>query len=550
MWPSLSRDRSASLSTGVWSTSTGAAETNPLMVQSCGVLLRHKTSHAWPVNLYSARTYYHDQASAVKSCVALVQHMHHTPRQGHICFTGLPLRDFRNRGKRHSHCVVGAGRLGLKDADEVARTRGGMCLSTSYLNNREHLRWRCGKGHVWLASLNNVKDGGSWCPECALESQRLSLQDAQRVASSRGGRCLSTKYVRCIENLEWDCSRGHQWNASLNAVKNQGSWCPQCAVEAQRLSLQVAQDVAVAFGGVCLSTKYVNNKRHLKWKCSNGHVWCTSLNMVKNQGRWCPKCAAEARRLVSLKVAARAALDQRGECLSTKYVNNRRPLKWRCINGHEWHASLNNVKDGGTWCPACALQAQRLSLKDADEVAKSRGGRCLSKRYVNCLERLKWLCRKGHKWSASLNSVKNQGSWCPHCMGNAPLSLKVAEHVARSRQGECLSTTYVNSVEHLTWRCSNGHIWLASLTNVKGGSWCPECATGKSEREVREILEQSIFPGSSFRKCRPKFLRTERGGRLELDGYCKERGIAFEYQGEQHYNPASWFHKGRRRFKA
>ena len=32
---------------------------------------------------------------------------------------------------------------------------------------------------------------------------------------------------------------------------------------------------------------------------------------------------------------------------------------------------------------------------------------------------------------------------------------------------------------------------------------------------------------------------------LELDGYCKELGLAFEYQGEQHYNPQNFFHRGK-----
>ena len=34
-----------------------------------------------------------------------------------------------------------------------------------------------------------------------------------------------------------------------------------------------------------------------------------------------------------------------------------------------------------------------------------------------------------------------------------------------------------------------------------------------------------------------------------MDGYCPELGIAFEYQGEQHYNPKSWFHHDKKSFE-
>merc|ERR1712113_281401 len=40
-------------------------------------------------------------------------------------------------------------------------------------------------------------------------------------------------------------------------------------------------------------------------------------------------------------------------CLSNTYTCNSEPMLWRCSEGHEWLASLANVKNAGTWCPHC-----------------------------------------------------------------------------------------------------------------------------------------------------------------------------------------------------
>ena len=86
---------------------------------------------------------------------------------------------------------------------------------------------------------------------------------------------------------------------------------------------------------------------------------------------------------------------------------------------------------------------------------------------------------------SKLEAVKDQGTWCPTCAGNKPLELEIAGSIARSHGGECLSKEYKNNSTALSWRCAEGHEWSAALSCVKNlGSWCPTCASKKSEREV------------------------------------------------------------------
>ena len=70
---------------------------------------------------------------------------------------------------------------------------------------------------------------GKWCCLCGHDVNRLTLEDAQHAAAARGGRCLSTDYIKASLHLIWECDRGHVWKTSLQTVRNGGTWCPQCA---------------------------------------------------------------------------------------------------------------------------------------------------------------------------------------------------------------------------------------------------------------------------------------------------------------------------------
>jgi hypothetical protein len=98
------------------------------------------------------------------------------------------------------------------------------------------------------------------------------------------------------------------------------------------------------------------------------------------------------------------AQDRGGECLSDEYVNTMTNLKWRCKDGHVWEARPLNIKRGkdghvwearplnikrGGWCPYCSHRV-KLTLAEMKELAKSKGGECLSDVYVNTNTKLKW----------------------------------------------------------------------------------------------------------------------------------------------------------------
>ncbi|MDA8960767.1 zinc-ribbon domain-containing protein [Akkermansiaceae bacterium] len=176
------------------------------------------------------------------------------------------------------------------------------------------------------------------------------------------------------------------------------------------------------------------------------------------------------------------------------------------------------------------------TIGEMQALARGRGGECLSTSFYSTAKKLKWRCSEGHEWEAIPKNMLSKGTWCPFCSGKAQLSIDEMQAIAKERGGECLSSTYSNGHKKLKWRCSEGHIFEATPSHVRhSGSWCRTCAAGRGESFCR-IAFETIF-GGAFPNKRPNWLISSRGTKLELDGYNREIGLAFEHQGKQHYEP-------------
>lgn len=216
-------------------------------------------------------------------------------------------------------------------------------------------------------------------------------------------------------------------------------------------------------------------------------------------------------------------------------------MRWKCGEcSHEWTATAGSIQ-GGSWCPKCAGRLPPdEALRDLKRLAVLKGGACLSERYLGARTKHLWRCAVGHEWEAAPYSIR-AGTWCKKCSGTERLSLRDMQETAQVMGGKCLSLEYINSDQKLHWRCAEGHDWFAVGYHVRAGHWCPTCMAGNSERICKDILEQMF--GKPFLKVKPVWLLNDRGKRMELDGYCEELKIAFEYHGIQHYRYIDHFHR-------
>jgi thiol-disulfide isomerase/thioredoxin len=354
--------------------------------------------------------------------------------------------------------------------------------------------------------------------------RRLDIHDVRKLAEDKGGKLISTKYKNAHQSLVWQCSSGHIFKSNQSNIQSGNNWCGECT-KIERLN--TIKKIAKINNLECLSKAYLGTNKKLKWKCKNGHILFRSPEHIR-QKRGCYECYGN--KPLGLDYVNKVAEKKGGKCISKKYTSVREYLKWKCSKGHIWKAKYNTVAKNDVWCPKCHDQDQLDALK---LIAKNNSGKFLSPKFIGWNSKYEWKCKEGHIWKADGSAVK-LGTWCGVCAGTAPISIQEIQKLAKAKGGKCLSKKNLGAHKKLKWQCKEGHIWKASAANViHNKSWCPKCHFYFSEEICRTTFEQ-IFK-TKFPKSRPKWLIGLKGYLMELDGYSKKLGIAFEYHGEQHF---------------
>ena len=369
-------------------------------------------------------------------------------------------------------------------------------------------------------------------------TESLTLEDCQGYAISRGGLCLSTEYKDNNSYMTWKCIVcNKEWDAKFRSVKYYKSWCSDCANQKRLMELeQKCNEFALSKEGVCISTQIPSAKIKINWKCKNNHDIFNSLSSLIQKKYWCDECGKTNEKDMMLQFCYDWAISKDGKCLSTEYKDSNTHMTWECKEGHQWLTTSGKIINSKTWCPVCSGNVS-YTILDCQEFAISKGGKCLSNKYKNCNEHLKWECSEGHQWVCIFNHIKNKDTWCPKCSGKQPHTIDDCQNWAKKKVGKCLSNEYNGALKPLEWECSEGHQWNARFNNIKNqNTWCPVCSGSRSEQMCREIIESYLL--EPFPNQRPDFL-----GGLELDGYNADLKMAFEYNGIQHYEYTPNFHR-------
>ncbi|UVD36523.1 hypothetical protein RCXUPER_105 [Rhodobacter phage RcXuper] len=235
-------------------------------------------------------------------------------------------------------------------------------------------------------------------------------------------------------------------------------------------------DARLAERGFELAGPYVGTtQKPTPLRCSEGHVWEARLNSVLNRGSGCPHCAGKATLTVE-EIERR--LGERGFELAGPYVGTtHKPTPLRCAEGHEWNGRLDGVLNSGYGCPHCSGNAP-IPVEEIARRLAERGFELAGPYIGNVSTSTPLRCSEGHEWNTRLTHVLHKGTGCPHCAGNAPIT--VEEINARlAERGFELAGPYVGTIMNRTpLRCAEGHVWETRLNDVLNkGKGCPTCAS-------------------------------------------------------------------------
>jgi predicted RecB family nuclease len=100
-------------------------------------------------------------------------------------------------------------------------------------------------------------------------------------------------------------------------------------------------------------------------------------------------------------------------------IVKRYPIKGSIIKellnrGHSRDSIRVKAIELGIRCKFTGGTGRKLTIEDMKNLAKKRGGKCLSVKYINSTTKLKWQCKEGHEWEVAPTNIKS-GTWCPWC---------------------------------------------------------------------------------------------------------------------------------------
>lgn len=304
--------------------------------------------------------------------------------------------------------------------------------------------------------------------------------------------------------------------------------------------MEEIKKIVEKYDGKCLSDKYKNNNTKLLFICKNEHHFNSTYKSLK-KNIWCKQCKDDEKKILIKKKLDEYLLLKNGTCLEYNITDvTTSTAKIKCSEGHIWDFLICNLLRFNTWCVKCNRNPHIEKIKSRlNEYLKLKNGHYISGDIINMYSKITIKCENNHIWTTNLHDLLNHNHWCVKCLGIISLSFDELKIIVEKKGGDIISSSseYKNNSSQITCKCRNGHEWKVIAKNIiHHRTWCPHCQFYIGEELTRNILNK-LFD-EKFVRCRPKWLDG-----LELDGFCENLKIAFEYDGLQHFKPVTFFNK-------
>jgi hypothetical protein len=375
---------------------------------------------------------------------------------------------------------------------ELGKQANGWDPSKVGAGSHKRLSWKCKEGHVWETTAKHRVDGTD-CPVCDGQRIQIGVNDITtthpEIASQAYGWNPKEVSAKHHKKYTWKCSKDHIWEATITARKS-GRGCLVCSgkqISIPHNSLPVEYpEIASQANGWDPETVTAKSGKRKEWICSIGHVW-TSTVSSRTAGAGCPFCANQ-KVLVGFNdletTHPELAMEASGWDPKTKIAGSNKRLSWICKEGHIWDAVLSSRSLSGNGCPFCAGLKVLTGYNDLNtrfpDIAAEAFGWDPSTISAGNSNKFKWKCPKGHEYSARVDHRTSGVSNCHYCSGHRVLAgfndlETVNPELAKQAFGWDPRTVTVGSSLRRKWKCLEGHVWSAAVSDRKN-TGCPSCA--------------------------------------------------------------------------
>lgn len=241
--------------------------------------------------------------------------------------------------------------------------------TTVAIGSGKKKRWRCERGHVWIASPSTRLRSG--CPYCAGvlvipgETDLATLYP--ELAAQADGWDPTTVTARTGQVRPWRCEKGHTWRAVV-ASRTRGAGCPECHRERGKVFRGYLSDefpeLAAQADGWDPTTVTAGSSKRLPWRCPRGHTWSTRVKGRTLLGTGCPYCSGRLPIVGETDLATLRpdiAAEAYGWDPTTVTVSSGRKMTWKCSLGHVWVTTVAS-RSQSTGCPSCFLKRNHRSV--------------------------------------------------------------------------------------------------------------------------------------------------------------------------------------------
>ena len=454
-------------------------------------------------------------------------------------------------------------------------------ISDVSFGSQKKAKWKCSKGHEWIAIIAQRTSSKTCCPICSRVSEENSLKNwcllngsfGQQLTQEWTGELEDKKNTSLDEvsfgshkQAKWKCSKGHEWFATIASRTSAKSGCPYCSRLSEENSLKnwclsngsFGQQLMQEWTGevedkknIGISDVSFGSHKQAKWRCSIGHEWIARINTRTSMKSGCPFCSGKRVSDNSLKAwclnngdfGKLLMSEWTGEVEDKSNTNiidisfgSNKKAKWKCSNGHEWIVAINSRTSFKTRCPYCSYDrvSEENSLKTWCLSNGSWGEQLISE-WTGILEdgstigidevsfgsqkKAKWKCSKGHEWFAMIRNRTSLRNGCPYCSGRLVLE-------ENSLKTWCLSNgefgrQVMNEWTGILEDGSTIGIDEISFGSQKKAKWRCKCG-----HEWIASISKRTYVKTSCRLCANKANKDNKPNKtnISLNAWCMQNG--------------------------